>query len=140
MGDDFKNAVKAWVIIDDHEASLRKQIQELRKEKGGLTATILDTMSRRNIGACNLGGGAGQIKMYEVHRKKPPRPDGIRATISELFAGDEQQAERVADAILSAREEVVVPKLKRVRQLPRKTKGAADAGDGAAGSDAEADS
>lgn len=119
MVEAFKQAVKAWVVIDDHMASLAKQIRDLRREKEGLAATILETMARENIEACNVG--EDKIRLCNSKRKKPLKPDTVRTKLIELLAGDEDRASAALREIQGARETVTVPKLRRVRPRGGKT-------------------
>lgn len=123
MADTFRQAVQAWVVLDDHEASLKKQIRDLRREKEGLAATIQATMKSQKVSACTLPEDKGTLKVCTLKRKKALKPEGIRKSLEQLLAGDQQKVERGLLLINEARETVEVPKLKRIRAGGRKKKG-----------------
>ena len=126
MADTFRQAVQAWVVLDDHEASLKKQIRDLRREKEGLAATIQATMKSQKVSACTLPEDKGTLKVCTLKRKKALKPEGIRKSLETLLAGDHQKVERGLLLISEARETVEVPKLKRIKGGSKKKGDAAE--------------
>jgi hypothetical protein len=96
MADEVKEALRAWLAIDDQMRTLQAQMKTLRDQKTTLGAQVLSYMKDNDLANFVLDGTGGTIARSE----RTSRPALKRSTLrQQLFLQFADQPERVAEAL-----------------------------------------
>lgn len=96
MADEVKEALRAWLAIDDQMRTLQAQMKTLRDQKTTLGAQVLSYMKDNDLANFVLDGPGGTIARSE----RTSRPALKRSTLrQQLFLQFADQPERVAEAL-----------------------------------------
>jgi phage I-like protein len=110
--EDFKNAVKSYIIIHDELSAAGKQLRELRKQKTALSEKILHFMKANEIDECALNDG--KLIRRSSKRLEALKKDHILDELRKSMAPD--QAEAVLVNIFSQRGVTEKDALKRTHK------------------------
>ena len=124
-----RESLKQWVVLDDQERELRKQIKTLKDQKAKHSADVLAFMREHQVDNFALEGtGMGNISRSVRTSRPPLRRNYIRTQLLLQFA---DQPQRVAEVLRSIEgipdgaDDMSVGGTQRellVRRLPRETK------------------
>ena len=110
--EDYKNAVKSYIVIHDELSAAGKQLRELRKQKTALSEKILHFMKANEIDECALNDG--KLIRRSSKRLEALKKDHILDELKKSMAPD--QAEAVLVNIFSQRGVTEKDALKRTHK------------------------
>lgn len=110
--EDFKNAVKSYIVIHDELSAAGKQLRELRKQKTALSEKILQFMRSNDIDECALNDG--KLIRRSSKRLEALKKDHILDELKKSMGQD--QAEAVLVNIFSQRGVTEKDALKRTHK------------------------
>ena len=87
--DEFKIAVKEWVMINDQLADNRKFVSERNKRKKQLTQYIISFMKDNDKEICNLGEN-GILHMKQTKKQATLNKDSLTKWMTEYFSNPEE--------------------------------------------------
>lgn len=87
-----REALKQWISLDDTERQLRNQIKEIRENKTGLSASILEFMRDNKVDNFALeGNGVGNISRSVRTSRPPLRRSELRTKLLMTFTDEPQK-------------------------------------------------
>lgn len=110
---DFASAVVDYCNMHDEITAVNKDLKTLRKRKQERGAEIMQYMAQHDIGAAQLPGDDGTLRLYSSERRAPATKGDMLQLLSEEM-GDERAAEAMA-RMTAAREVKTTSTLKRTR-------------------------
>lgn len=102
--DEFKLAVKEWVMINDRLADNRKFVSEQNKRKKQLTEYIILFMRENDKEICNLGEN-GILHMKKQKAQASLNKDHLTKWMTEYFQNDTKKAEEVTKFVFEKKKE-----------------------------------
>lgn len=102
--DEFKLAVKEWVMINDQLAENRKFVSERNKRKKQLTQYIILFMKENDKEICNLGEN-GILHMKKQKAQATLSKDHLTKWMTEYFENDEKRAEELTKFVFDKKKE-----------------------------------
>lgn len=125
----IRDTLKEWVVLDDEERELRRQIKEIKEKKNTNSSVILEFMKDNQVDNFALeGNGIGNISRSVRTSRPPLRRQLIRTQLLLQFADQPQRVAEVLRAIEGIPEgadDMSVGGTQRellVRRLPREKK------------------
>ena len=112
--EDFRDAVKEWVAIEDQLTDIRKIVSEKNKRKRKLAETICFFMKQHDKLVCNLSAG-GALEMKERKTSVALKKEHVEILLTQ-FLQDSQSAKEGAEYIFQNKEVRHTHFLKRLGQ------------------------
>ena len=106
--DQFKIAVKEWVMINDQLAETRKIVSERNKRKKQLAQVICSFMKENDKEICNLGEN-GILQMRKQKTQATLNKVHLHKWIGEFFQ-DEEKAKQLTEFVFDKKKEESVEK------------------------------
>jgi hypothetical protein len=103
--DVLKRQIRDWIALDNDLRRMKKQIRQRTEDRDRITASLMDSMKRRNIDMVNLADGHLRYESRKV--KKPVTQKMLLNLLATYFGGDVDEANKVNTFILDHREETV---------------------------------
>ena len=101
--EEFKLAVKEWVMINDQLADMRKVTAQRNKRKKELTQYIILFMKENEKEICNLGEN-GILHMKKQKAQATLSKDHLAKWMAEFF-NDEKKAEEITKFVFDKKKE-----------------------------------
>ena len=109
---ELKDNIINWLKFDNEIKELQKLIKLKRKEKKEVTNDIVEVMRTNEI-ECFDAGGEGKLIYTKNKSKAPLSKKHLLASLGTYFNGDNDGANKLADFILSTREDKIKETIKR---------------------------
>jgi len=109
---ELKDNIINWLKFDNEIKELQKLIKLKRKEKKEVTNDIVEVMRTNEI-ECFDAGGEGKLIYTKNKTKAPLSKKHLLASLGTYFNGDNEGANKLADFILSTREDKIKETIKR---------------------------
>lgn len=109
---ELKDNIINWLKFDNEIKELQKLIKLKRKEKKDVTNDIVEVMRTNEI-ECFDAGGEGKLIYTKNKTKAPLSKKHLLASLGTYFNGDNDGANKLANFILSSREDKVKETIKR---------------------------
>jgi len=109
---ELKDNIINWLKFDNEIKKLKKIIKLKRKEKKEVTNDIVEVMRTNEI-ECFDAGGEGKLIYTKNKSKAPLSKKHLLASLGTYFNGDNEGANKLADFILSTREDKIKETIKR---------------------------
>ena len=106
--DQFKIAVKEWVLINDQLADTRKIVAERNKRKKELSQVIISFMKDNDKEICNLGEN-GTLQMRKQKTQATLNKDHLNKWVIE-FLKDEEKAKELTEYVFEKKKTESVEK------------------------------
>lgn len=113
--DEFRRAVKEYVVVHDEIADIRTTINQKNKRKKALTEFIIAYMKDSDKDICNLGA-SGMLAMKKQNTTVSLKKEHVQALLAQIL-NDEQKAEESAKFIFENREKKETYKLQRMNPV-----------------------
>lgn len=107
----FKKAVKEWILLDDQNSEMRKEINVRNKRKKELSQLIVTYMGKVQKDVCNLGN-SGSLEVKQRKSTTALKKDYVEELLKN-FLKDETKAKESAEYIFNNKQVKFVPTLKR---------------------------
>jgi hypothetical protein len=102
--DEFKRAVKEWVMINDHLSDMKKVISEKNKRKKQLTEYIILFMKENDKEICNLGEN-GILHMKKQKSQAALNKEHLVKWMTLYFGNDAEKAAEVTKFVFDKKKE-----------------------------------
>jgi len=109
---ELKDNIISWLKYDNEIKEMQKLIRLKRKEKKEVTNDIVQVMRSNEI-ECFDAGGEGKLIYTKNKTKAPLSKKHLLASLGSYFNGDNEGATKLANFILSSREDKVKETIKR---------------------------
>lgn len=115
--DEFKIAVKEWVMINDQLADNRKFVSERNKRKKQLTQFIISFMKDNDKEICNLGEN-GVLHMKETKKQATLNKDNLTKWMTEYFQNQEEAEKMAIHLFEKKKEETTINQVLKRSKIP----------------------
>ncbi len=109
---ELKDNIISWLKYDNEIKEMQKLIKIKRKEKKEVTNDIVQVMRNNEI-ECFDAGGEGKLIYTKNKTKAPLSKKHLLTSLGSYFNGDSEGATKLANFILSTREDKVKETIKR---------------------------
>ncbi len=108
----FKTAIKEWYKCEMEEKNLKTKLSDIKKNKDGVEALIINYMQSNQIQDKDIHIGDHVLKYAETKTTEGITKKLIMERLTEYFNGNEEEATKVTDFIYSNRTSSSKPVLK----------------------------
>ena len=109
---ELKDNIINWLKFDNEIKEMQKLIKLKRKEKKEVTNNIVEVMRNNEI-ECFDAGGEGKLIYTKNKTRAPISKKHLLSSLGTYFNGDNEGANKLANFILTTREEKVRETIKR---------------------------
>ncbi len=109
---ELKDSIINWLKFDNEIKEMQKLIKLKRKEKKEVTNNIVEVMRNNDI-ECFDAGGEGKLIYTKNKSRAPLSKKHLLTSLGTYFNGDNDGATKLANYILSTREERIKETIKR---------------------------
>jgi hypothetical protein len=117
INNSFKQAVVAYVKLDDKSRELREKVSQINKKKKTFSEYILKTMGKQDMGT--IGISDGKLHLNKCSKLAPINQDQVFYVLRKELG--QSKAERMMDKIQDQREESTSVNLKRVTEKNKRS-------------------
>ena len=107
----MQKEVKLYIELDDKLKALNKASRDFRKQKDGLSKSILETMKQFEINDMTIK--SGKLVYNERTTKKPLNKKNLLSGLTMYFKEDVERAKDCSEFVMDKREDVTKVTLKR---------------------------
>ena len=108
----FEQNIQQWVSIDNQLKIYNDKIRELREKRSGITETIMEQATDKNLAKSVIQISDGKLKITESRVPEPLTYKYLEKCLSEIIKS-EDQVTQIMDYIKKKREIKVVSEIKR---------------------------
>ena len=105
--------IKKWVVLDNQQKKLNKQVKELRDQKTDLTTNIITNFSEKNMISPIIKISDGRLSLIETQHANVISLKFLLDSFIEYF-DDENEANKLLDFVKSKRTFTNVSSIKRI--------------------------
>lgn len=109
--DELKTVVKEWLVLDNELREIQRIVKEKKERKKALTESVIDLMKIRKVEELNVNDG--KLIYQQTKTKTPLNKKHIATCLGEVFKGDPDKVNQLADHIVNSRQIKLKDNLKR---------------------------